>query len=529
MSRMVRFLVLGALLGTFLSCSPQAEESVPGKPNLLLIMLDDLGYADFGCYGGEIETPHLDRLAEGGLRFTQFYNTAKCHSSRVSLLTGLYCRQAGNQSMSRATTLAAVAGEAGYATSMTGKWHLDKNPLDFGFQRYWGHLSGATDFFKGDNTFRLDREPWNDFKDGFYTTDANVDWSLKFLDQSIASGKPFFHYIAFNAPHYPLQAKKKDIEKYRGRYDSGWSDIRKTRFEKQKRLGLIPESMELPPLPEHVPAWDSLTDRQREFESFRMEVYAAMVDSVDQNIGRLVNYLKEKGVYENTLIMILSDNGACPFDRSNRIERPPWEGHTHLCYDASWATVGNTPFKHYKQTQHEGGISTPFIAHWPAGIRPVGGFEDEPSHLIDVMATVLELSGATYPENDENIQPLQGKSLVPFFAGKEREPHQELYFEYTSCMALRQGDWKLVSFYGHPWELYNIKEDRVEQHNLADQYPNRVRAMAARWKEIATTKDFKKPPRMKEGPSPDTKGTWHKPEVIQDWKPENYQTPSGLR
>jgi arylsulfatase A-like enzyme len=237
MSRMVRFLVLGALLGTFLSCSPQAEESVPGKPNLLLIMLDDLGYADFGCYGGEIETPHLDRLAEGGLRFTQFYNTAKCHSSRVSLLTGLYCRQAGNQSMSRATTLAAVAGEAGYATSMTGKWHLDKNPLDFGFQRYWGHLSGATDFFKGDNTFRLDREPWNDFKDGFYTTDANVDWSLKFLDQSIASGKPFFHYIALNAPHYPLQAKKKDIEKYRGRYDSGWSVIRKTRFEKQKRLG----------------------------------------------------------------------------------------------------------------------------------------------------------------------------------------------------------------------------------------------------------------------------------------------------
>ncbi|MEO0452914.1 MAG: arylsulfatase [Verrucomicrobiota bacterium] len=491
------------------------------RPNILLIMLDDLGYADFGCYGSEIATPHIDQLAKEGIRFTQFYNTAKCHSSRVSLLSGLYCNQAGNSSLSRATTLAAVAGQEGYATSMTGKWHLKKTPLDFGFQQYWGHLSGATDFFIGDKTFRYGREPWNDFDEDFYTTDANVDYTLEFLDKSIASGKPFFHYIAFNAPHYPLQAKKRDIEKYMGRYDVGWGVIRVERFAKQMKLGLFAEDVTLPPLPKHVPAWDTLTEEQRAFESYRMAVYAAMVDSVDQNMGRLIDYLKEQGVYENTLIMLLSDNGACPFERSKNLHIPPWEGGSYLLYDASWATVGNTPFKHYKQTQHEGGISTPFIAHWPNGIREAGSFESEPSHLIDVMATVLELTEGTYPD-DQNVQPREGKSLVPLLKGEPREAHAELYFEFGTCRALRQGDWKLVSFYQHQWELYNIKDDRTEQNDLADQFPDRVQAMAQRWNEIATKKDFqnkKKVSPVKMEASPETKSTWHGPENISGQKP----------
>ncbi|MBF0198035.1 MAG: arylsulfatase [Planctomycetes bacterium] len=490
------------------------------RPNILLIMVDDLGYADFGCYGGEIATPNIDQLASKGLRFTQFYNTAKCHSSRVSLLTGLYCNQAGSSKLSRATTLAQVTSKAGYFTSMAGKWHLKNEPTDFGFQRYWGHLSGATDFFVGDKTFRLNGEPWNDFVDGFYVTDANVDYSIKFLDEAIASKKPFFHYIAFNAPHYPLQAKKEDIKKYLGRYDAGWEVIRKERFAKQKKLGLLPKETTLPPLPKHVPAWDSLTDKQRELESFRMAVFAAMVDSVDQNMGRLIDYLKENEAYDNTLIMLLSDNGACPFERSRNLDIPPWKGNSFLLYDASWATVGNTPFKHYKQTQHEGGISTPFIAHWPKGIQSTGGYERMPSHLVDVMATVLELSDGIYPKNDI-VQPMQGKSLTPFFKGQSREPHDELYFEFGSCRALRQGDWKVASFYGCQWELYNIKEDRIEQNNLAKQHPERVKAMAERWTEIAKTKDFqgkKKYSPVKLQESSNVNKTWHDPKKVEKWK-----------
>ncbi|MEM6910691.1 MAG: arylsulfatase [Verrucomicrobiota bacterium] len=490
------------------------------RPNILLIMVDDLGYADFGCYGGEIETPHIDALAEGGLRFTQFYNTAKCHSSRVSLLTGLYCEQAGSSSLSRATTVAEVAAKAGYATSMSGKWHLHKNPLDFGFERYWGHLSGAADFFVGNDSFRFGREVWNEFEGTFYATDAIVDFSFEFLDESIASGKPFLHYIAFNAPHYPLQAKKEDILKYRGRYEAGWEVIRAERFAKQQALGLFPEEMKLPPMPNHVPSWESLSQEQQEFESFRMAVYAAMVDSLDQNLGRLVAYLREQGVYENTLIMLLSDNGACPFDRTKRMEHAAWEGQSHLCYSASWATVGNTPFKHYKQTQHEGGISTPFIAHWPLGIQTPGASETEPSHLIDVMATVLELSGGIYPQ-DAQVEPLQGKTLVPFFRGQDREPHEELFFQFSSCRALRQGDWKLVSFYGHRWELYDLAEDRVEQVDLAAEQPERVASMAARWHEIASGKGrvsarHREP--VNESSWEGSWNGWHRPGTSRQWE-----------
>ncbi len=346
------------------------------RPNILLMMVDDLGFSDFGCYGSEIETPRIDALAEHGLRFTQFYNTAKCHSSRVCLLSGLYCGQAGDQKLNHATTIAAVLGQAGYFTSMAGKWHLDQQPTDFGFQRYWGHLSGDTDYFKGDKTFRLNGAEWNGFDKDFYTTDANVDWSMKFIDEALESGKPFFHYIAFNAPHYPLQAPKADIKKYLGRYDAGWEMIRETRFAKQQQLGLFPKDMVLPSLPDHMTEWDSLNEKERDFESFRMSIFAAMVDKVDQNIGRMIDYLQEKGQLENTLIILCSDNGACAFERSKNIDIPPWQGGSHYTYDASWATVGNTPLRHYKQTQHEGGISSPLIVHWPKHVKNEGGFYD---------------------------------------------------------------------------------------------------------------------------------------------------------
>jgi arylsulfatase len=511
--------LIPVLLALCLSCNSARDQ--PEPPHILLIMVDDLGFSDFGCYGGEIHTPNIDRLAEKGLRFSQFYNTAKCHSSRVSLLTGLYCNQAGDQSLSRATTIPEVLGRHGYFTSMAGKWHLDGEPTDFGFQRYWGHLSGATDYFRGDSTFRLNGESWNGFGEGFYTTDANVEFSIRFLEEALETGKPFFHYIAFNAPHYPLQAPREEVEKYLYTYDEGWEVTREARFRNQQALGLFAADMSLPPLPDHVPAWDSLDPGRRELESFRMAVYAAMVDRLDQNIGRLIEFLQERGVLDNTLVMICSDNGACPFERSRDLEIPPWEPGSFLLYDASWATVCNTPLRHYKQTQYEGGISTPLIVHWPGHIRETGSWQRSPGHLIDIMATCLEVADARYPD-DAGVEPLQGISLVPVFRGKQAAGQPELYFRFTSNRALREGTWKLVSFYGNQWELYNLAVDRCEQHDLSDLHPEQVEKLSRRWQEMAAEVDLlpenaREP--VKDFPSPNLHWEWHRPELIRAWKP----------
>jgi len=508
-------------LTTLVLLCPSCKQEVAERPNILLIMVDDMGFSDLGCYGSEIQTPHIDALAEQGLRFSQFYNTAKCHSSRVSLLSGLYCTQAGDESLNRATTLARVLSEAGYFTSMAGKWHLHQEPTDHGFKRYWGHLSGATDFFHGDSTFRLNGQAWSDFQEDFYTTDANVDFSLAFLDEALGRDEPFFHYIAFNAPHYPLQAPRADIEKYLGTYDVGWETIREARYKRQQELGIFPAGLELPPLPGHMKAWDQLSDAEQEFESFRMSVYAAMIDRIDQNMGRLLAYLEDKGELENTLIMLVSDNGGCPFERSRNLDVPPWKGGSFLLYDASWATVSNTPLKHYKQTQHEGGISTPLIIHWPAGLENPGRWNREQGHLVDVMATCLEVARATYPEADY-IQPPQGLSLLPFIQDREREAHGELYFIFQSCRALRQGDWKLVSFYNNPWELYHVSEDRFEQTDLAQDYPERVQNMADRWHELAEFTDRQPPEKrqpVREEAKPVMHREWHKPELTRAWQP----------
>lgn len=476
------------------------------RPNVVLIMADDLGFSDIGCYGSEIQTPNLDQLAKSGLRFTQFYNTAKCHSSRVSLLTGLYCDQAGSESLSRGATLAEVLSEAGYFTAMSGKWHLSKQPTDFGFQRYWGHLSGAVNFFKGDDSFRYNGNKWEVPKTlngkPFYTTHAMTDFALEFLDEATAKDDPFFLYVAYNAPHYPLQAPEKDVKKYDGKYDQGWDDLRIKRHKQQLKSGLLPTKWNLSPRPAHVPAWDSLDQKDQQWEADRMEVFAAMVDVLDQNIGRLVKRLKEKGVYENTLILFCSDNGACPFERTRGRYLKPWDPESYWTYDASWAHAGNTPFRLYKQNQHEGGISSPLIAHWPKGIKKQSGkgtrklsdgslVTDQSGHLVDFMATVLDLGKATYPKQigTRKMDPLVGRSLAPIFKGKQRQAHEALYFHFGTDRALRKGPWKLVSAKLGQWELYHMEDDRTETHNLASTHPNRVRQMASEWFQIAKEKE----------------------------------------
>jgi len=466
------------------------------RPNIVLIMADDLGFSDIGCYGSEIETPNLDALAAGGLQFSQFYNTAKCHSSRVSLLTGLYCDQAGGASLTRGATIAEVLQPSGYSTCMVGKWHLGKQPTDYGFQRYWGHLSGATNFFTGDSTFRFNGKPYDvpETLNGrpFYTTHAITDFAVDFLDEVAQQPNPFLLYVAFNAPHYPLQAPESAVRKYDGRYNQGWDQLRVRRHQRQIRSGVLPPHSVLSPRPGHIPAWDSLSPEDRQWEADRMEVFAAMVDLLDENVGRLVAHLKQKGVLENTLLLFCSDNGGCPFERTRGKNLEPWDPKSYWTYDAGWAHLSNTPFRLYKQNQHEGGISSPLIVHWPAGLKtPAGTITHQPGHLIDFMATFLELGQARYPNQlqDRQIDPLQGRSLVPIFHGTARTPHETLYFHFGTDRALRQGPWKLVSAKLGRWELYNVHEDRSERNDLADRFPDRVSTMAMEWHRLASDVD----------------------------------------
>ena len=473
-----------------------AREASSDRPNIVLIMADDLGFADLGCYGSEIHTPNLDGLAAQGLRLTQFYNTAKCHSSRVSLLTGLYCDQAGSESLSRGATIAEVLGGAGYHTMMVGKWHLSKQPTDFGFDRYWGHLSGACNFFTGDNTFRLNGQPWKvpETLNGrrFYTTHAIGDFSLQFLKEARAIDKPFLLYVAFNAPHYPFHAPEEDIKKYAGKYDAGWDDIRRARHARQLESGLLPAKWKLSKRPGHIPAWEELDADEQQWEARRMEVFAAMVDVMDENIGRILKYLQDEKLFDNTLFMFCSDNGACPFERTRGRDKQPWDAASYWTYDASWAHVGNTPFRLYKQNQHEGGISSPLIVHWPAGLKvKAGSMTNQPGHLIDFMATLIDVGQAEYPTQigSRVIDPLQGRSLVPIFQDQVRTPHENLYFHFGSDRALRQGDWKLVSAKRGRWELYNLADDRTETNDLAKKMPDRVEAMATQWFDMAKNID----------------------------------------
>lgn len=489
-------MMLRATFSVFLLLTVTFSIQADDRPNIVLIMADDLGFSDIGCYGSEIPTPNLDALANNGLRFTQFYNTSKCHSSRVSLLTGLYCDQAGSESLSRGATIAEVLKQAGYFTAMSGKWHLSKQPTDFGFDRYWGHLSGATNFFTGDDTFRYNGKPYHVPKTlngrPFYTTHAIADYAIEFIDEGLASEKPFLMYLPFNAPHYPLQAPEADVKRHLGNYDGGWDKLRKTRFAKQLELRLFPKDTKLSTRSDHVPAWKSLSDEDRQWEANRMAVFAAMVDLLDQNIGRVVQHLQDTGEFDNTLILFCSDNGACPFERTRGRFKDPWDPESYWLYDASWANAGNTPFRLYKQNQHEGGICSPMIAHWPRGLTTQPGtITAQPAHLVDFMATFLEIADANYPKqiNDRMIDPLVGKSLLPIFTGEQREAHETLYFHFRTDRALRQGPWKLVSAKQGRWELYNLDQDRTEMNDLASQYPQRVDAMKAIWFDIAKNQE----------------------------------------
>ncbi|MEO1990908.1 MAG: arylsulfatase [Pirellulales bacterium] len=489
------FDILWLLLITnaIISSPARSRAEQQALPNVVVIMADDLGYSDIGCYGGEIDTPNLDNLAANGLRFSQFYNTAKCHSSRVSLLTGQYCIAAGDVNLSHAVTSAEVLRDAGYFTAMTGKWHLNREPTDFGFERYFGHLSGACNFFKGDNSFRLNGEKWevpstlNDKT--FYTTVADVDFALNFLNEARKTDKPFYLYVAFNAPHAPLHALPEDYAKYKGRYTEGWDKIRDARIKKQIQMGILPKNQKPSPRPPHIRAWNKLVPWQRDYETNRMVTLAAMIDRVDQEIGRLVNDLKANDELNNTLILFVSDNGACPYDRrAPLLDVEPTNGDIALGDSTPWAWARNAPFRFYKQNQFEGGISSPGIVHWPNGLKTEpGAITDTPAHLIDVLPTLADIAGISIPSEhpQRELRPVSGVSLCPVFECQTLNRPEPIHLQFSSDYGLRDGEWKIVSFKGQEWELYNMATDRTEINNLATSEPERLADMVAKWKQMS--------------------------------------------
>ena len=515
------------------------------RPNIIVMMADDMGFSDIGCYGGEINTPNLNKLAADGLRFTQFYNTARCCPTRASLMSGLYQHQAGVGHMmgdygydgyrgelsNRCVTIAEVLKTASYSTYMSGKWHVTKSikpdgdkhnwPRQRGFDRFFGTIHGAGSFYDPNTLTRDNTQIVPDSKD-FYYTDAISDNASKFISEH--KGKnPFFMYVAYTAPHWPMHAKPQDIAKYKGRYAGGWDALRAERHKRMIEMGIVDSRWKITPRDEGVVPWGQAEDK--EWFERRMEVYAAMVDCLDQGVGRIVRALKRTGNFDNTLIFFLADNGGCaeeygsrgavkpdpsepvvlkPMGRDElqtrmqpavtRDGRPvrtgygvmPGPADTYIAYGRPWANASNTPFRLYKHWVHEGGISTPLVAHWPGGIKAQGELRAQPGHLIDIMATCVDLSDANYPAEykGNKIYPMEGRSLAPAFDNEPIE-REAIYWEHEGNRAVRKDNWKLVSRHPGGWELYDLKADRTELNNLAEKNPQKVAQLKTLWESWA--------------------------------------------
>lgn len=469
------------LFATLATLGPQVFAAA--KPNIIVIMTDDMGFSDIGCYGGEINTPNIDRLAAGGLKFSQFYNCGKCEPSRAALATGQqWWTHSTNVAVRKdSPNFGEVMRAAGYRTMMVGKWHCEGIPFERGFDRHFGFMGGGTDYFLGDPSFTLDGKPWEVPAKDFYSTTALTDHAVGFLreEHTTHPQQPFFLYLAYNAPHAPLEAPSNVVAKYRGKYLKGWDAIRKDRFEKQKALGLAGPGWHLPERPAGIPAWETLSEKERDFQDLRMATYAAMVDCVDQGVGRVMNTLDELGIRDNTLVLFLNDNGASPNDRVRRgaFGSPGSTWNTGV----AWAFVSNTPLKFYKRTQHSGGVTTPCIANWPAVIKPRKDYEDQPCHITDILPTLMDVSGAQYPTNfgGKEQPPLPGRSFASLLKNNERLPPRTLYFSLFNNMAIVDHGWRLVTAYSHPWQLYDLTNDRTETHDLAKENPEKLREMLA--------------------------------------------------
>jgi len=491
----------------------QPFDKAQGRPNIVLIMVDDMGFSDIGSYGSEIDTPHLDKLASNGVRFTQFYNTGRCCPTRAALLTGLYQHQAGIGHMTsdrgdpayqgrlndRCVTLGEALGEAGYYTAISGKWHVGSDraswPLQRGFDRFYGIPQGGGHHYRNlpGRDLVVDNEPI-DVPEGWYSTTAFTDHAVRFVDEAHQAGKPLFLYVAYTAPHWPLQAPAKVIEKFRDRYTAGWRAIRQARFERQQQLGLFPPDTKLPPADPKMPAWSEV---DRDEMALRLATHAAMVHRVDAGVGRIVERLRQRGELDNTLILFLSDNGASAetgptgFTGWGRGDPKARTGtpDSYNSFGIAGANMSDTPFRRYKMYTHEGGIATPLIAHWPAGIAESqrGKLTDQIAHVIDFMPTVLDIAGADYPAKRGDVDTIapEGRSLMPALRGQSIQRDDAIYFEHEGNAAIRDGRWKLVRAHRKPWALYDMIADRTELNDLSDKHPDRAADLKARWQKWA--------------------------------------------
>jgi arylsulfatase A-like enzyme len=507
------------------------------RPNIVLILNDDMGYSDLGCYGGEVQTPTLDRLARDGLRFSQFYNTARCSPSRASLLTGLHPHQtgigiltydsgpegyAGNLNQ-RCVTIAEVLKAGGWRTYMSGKWHVSSNlkqptdswPMQRGFDRFFGTIIGAGSFYDPNTLTRGNANAEHEARaDGFFYTDAISDQAAAYIREHAAThpDEPFFEYVAYTAPHWPLHAHDEDIAKYKGRFDAGWDALRDERLDRLVADGLLAPQWRLSPRDPSQPPWSEAEHKGWLLRC--MEVYAAQIDRMDQGIGRIVQALQDTGRLDDTLIIFLADNGACAEDipegvsieelvdklmiaRSHtRGGRPvhignqpalmPGPEDTYQSYGTAWANLSNTPFRLYKHWIHEGGIATPLIFHWPEGITQRGAIRHTPGYLPDIMATIVDITGVAYPQAyaGREVLPLEGQSLAPAFDA-DRGERAPMFWEHEGNAAVRVGDWKLVRKFPGAWELYDLQADRTELNDLAAAHPERVEVMAAQYEAWA--------------------------------------------
>jgi len=493
-------------------------------PNIILIMADDMGYSDIGCFGSEISTPNIDALAKKGVRFTHFYNNAVCMPTRASLLTGLYPHQVGAGDSARLAktgnvTIAEALREAGYCTLMSGKWHNGAEPGEMpvhrGFDRYWGLLSGSSNYFnpglprtgepepahKRPGDMRAWGEddriiyPYTPDDPDFYATDAFTDRAVGFLDRYGRDKRPFFLYLAYTAPHFPIQSWPEDIEKYRGRYMIGWDRVREERFERMAEMGIVDRRWGLSVRDPISPAWSDVPDK--EAWDLKMAVYAAMIDRMDQGIGRVMRKLREIGREDDTLVVFLSDNGGCGEHIDRTPDVPPGPVNSYKTVGAPWANASNSPFRRFKVFDHEGGISTPLVACWPGTISG-GRMCHDVGHVIDFMPTFLELAGAGYPaeRSGQLVLPMEGRSLVPALKGEQMGERGPLFWEFRGCRALRMGHWKIVtqgperSHVNIPvepgceaWELYDTSADRCELNDLSREMPEKTREMADLWEK----------------------------------------------
>ncbi|QPZ38326.1 arylsulfatase [Paramicrobacterium chengjingii] len=514
-----------------------AQKTHPRRPNIVLVLADDMGYSDIGCFGGEIDTPNLDGLAASGTRLSQFYNTARCSPSRASLITGLHPHQTGIGILNyddapdgypgtlseSSVTIAEVLRESGYETYLSGKWHLsssihdvaDSWPTRRGFSHFYGTLEGAGSYFQPRTLTRDEQNIEDEALDpAFYYTDAISDAAVAYVTEhsALRASDPLFMFVSYTAPHWPLHAIEEDVAKYAGRFSAGWDQLRRERLERLVAMGIIDKAWDLTDRDPRVPGWEDVTDQ--EWEAARMAVYAAQVDRMDQGIGRIVSSLESEGMMDDTLFIFLSDNGGCAeempietakdfvttyvtFDATTRDGRDvvpgndpsilPGDEATYATYGRPWANLSNTPFREYKHWIHEGGISTPFIAHWPNGLSDASALRSQPHQLTDLMATVLDVSGASYPteRNGRPVPAPEGVSLMPTLVSDVSDPERFLFWEHEGNAGVRRGRFKLVRKYPGDWELYDVVEDRTELRDISSQHPDVVAEFSRAYDEWA--------------------------------------------